>query len=100
VGQRDCLSAAGQWQAAVQLALSTVVGMLAFNQLPMLFHPLFNSTRFERVTDDGFFISIEAWDRKFDAVATERFLTQIGAAHVELIRRQPAALGRQEVGVR
>ena len=41
-------------------AISTVVGMLAFNELPMLFHPLFGSRAFERVTDDGFFISIEA----------------------------------------
>ena len=68
-------------------ALSTVVAMLAFNQLPMLFHPLFNSRAFERVTDDGFFISVEAWDAKFSAIETERFLRQIGATNVELIRR-------------
>lgn len=81
-------------------ALSTVAAMLAFNRLPMLFHPLFNSRRFERVTDDGFFISIEAWDPKFDATATEHFLSQIGATHVELVRRQPPVLSQPEVGVR
>jgi MFS family permease len=53
----------------------------------MLFHPLFNSRAFERVTDDGFFISVEAWDPKFSALETERFLRQIGATHVELVQR-------------
>ncbi len=60
-------------------AISTVVGMLAFNELPMHFHPLFGSRAFEKVTDDGFFISIESWDPKFDATETERFLSSIGA---------------------
>ena len=80
-------------------ALSTVVAMFAFNRLPMLFHPLFNSRRFERVTDDGFFISIEAWDPQFDATATQRFLIQIGATDVELVQRQPSALAPPQGGV-
>jgi hypothetical protein len=70
-------------------AISTVVGMLAFNELPMLFHPLFGSCAFERVTDDGFFISIESWDPKFDLTATERFLSSIGASRVERVSRTP-----------
>jgi hypothetical protein len=72
-------------------AISTVVGMLAFNELPMLFHPLFGSHAFERVTDDGFFISIESWDPKFNAIETERLLKQLGATHVELVKRNTAA---------
>ena len=68
-------------------AISTVVGMLAFNQLPMHFHPLFGSKVFERVSDDGFFISIESWDPKFSSSDTERFLKEIGAKHVELVKR-------------
>jgi hypothetical protein len=68
-------------------AISTVVGMLAFNELPMLFHPLFGSAAFERVTDDGFFISIESWDPKFNATDAERLLKSVGAKRVELIRR-------------
>ena len=82
------------WQAFVPVtfelgilfgALGAVLGMLAFNQLPMLYHPLFRSKQFESVTDDGFFVSIEAWDPKFDAAQTGRFLEEIGATHVELI---------------
>ena len=72
-------------------AISTVVGMLAFNELPMLFHPLFGSRAFERVTDDGFFISIESWDPKFHVTETERFLSSIGATRVELVSRSPQA---------
>jgi len=82
------------WQAFVPItfelgvlggAVAAVVGMLALNQLPMLFHPLFGSKRFEQVTDDGFFISIESWDPKFDLEATRDLLERLGATHVELI---------------
>lgn len=72
-------------------ALSTVFGMFAFNKLPMLFHPLFGAERFERVTDDGFFISVEAWDPKYDATATERLLASTGATRVQLVPRRGGA---------
>lgn len=64
-------------------AISALVGMLAFNGLPRLFHPLFRSQRFGRVTDDRFFISIEAADPRFDAEATRRLLESAGAVAVE-----------------
>ena len=66
-------------------AFGAVFGMLALNQLPTLFHPLFASTRFERATDDGFFVSIESWDPKFDADRTVELLRRLGATHVELV---------------
>lgn len=69
-------------------ALSTVFGMFAFNKLPMLYHPLFSVDRFEKVTDDGFFISVEAWDPKFDTVTTERLLASTGAVSVQLVKRR------------
>lgn len=72
-------------------ALSTVFGMFAFNKLPMLFHPLFAADRFDRVTDDGFFISVESWDPKFDARATEQLLASTGARRVQLVRRREGA---------
>ena len=84
------------WQAFVPVtfeigilggALAAVFGMMAFNGLPMWFHPLFSSERFQRVTDDGFFISIEAWDPKFDVEGCQKFLRQIGATHVEVVLR-------------
>lgn len=72
-------------------ALSTVFGMFAFNKLPMLFHPLFGADRFEKVTDDAFFISVEAWDPKFDAAATKQLLASTGATRVQLVSRRGGA---------
>jgi hypothetical protein len=88
------------WQAYVPItfelgvlggAFGAVIGMLGLNQLPMLFHPLFGSKRFERVTDDGFFISIESWDPRFDVRRTPELLKGLGASHVELIPRRQEA---------
>jgi hypothetical protein len=66
-------------------SLGAVVGMLGLNQLPMHWHPLFNSGAFERASNDTFFISIESWDPKFDAARTRSFLEEIGARKVELV---------------
>lgn len=68
-------------------AAAAVLGMLGFNQLPMLHHPLFESERFARATDDRFFISIESWDPRFDETRTAEFLEGLGASHVEVVRR-------------
>lgn len=66
-------------------AAGAVFGMFALNQLPTLWHPLFGSQRFERASDDGFFISIESWDPKFDPTATAELLRGLGATSVELV---------------
>jgi len=66
-------------------AVGAVFGMLGLNKLPMLYHPLFRSKQFERVTDDAFFISIEAWDPLFDPTKTVELLERAGASDVELV---------------
>lgn len=66
-------------------AFATVFGMLAINGLPRLNHPLFNSERFERVTDDRFFIAIESTDPKWSDQDTWAFLEGLGATHVEFV---------------
>lgn len=76
-------------------ALGAVLGLLALSQLPTLHHPLFNSSTFEKASDHGFFISIEAADPKFDPNATVQFLREAGAAHVELVAAEP---GEAEAG--
>jgi hypothetical protein len=70
-------------------ALGAVFGFLAMSRLPRHHHPLFASSRFERMGDDRFFLSIEADDPQFDPEGTPLFLREIGAEHVELIE-QPA----------
>ncbi len=85
------------WQAFIPIAFelgvlaaatAALLGMLTFNQLPTLYHPLFNSSRFERAMDDRFFVSIESWDPKFDESRTTDFLRSLGAVHVEVVRRR------------
>lgn len=85
------------WQAFVPVtfevgvlmgALAAVFGMLGLSRLPMHNHPLFTSKEFERASDDGFFISIESWDPKFDPTATPKLLETLGAAHVELVENK------------
>jgi molybdopterin-containing oxidoreductase family membrane subunit len=80
------------WQAYVPVtfelailggALGAVLGMFALNRLPRHHHPVFASTRFERASDDRFFISIEARDPRFDPAATPRLLAEAGAARLE-----------------
>ncbi len=69
-------------------ALAATLGMFALNKLPMLFHPLFNSKQFERVTDGGFFISIQSTDNKFDEAETRKFLESIGGKNVEVVMQE------------
>ena len=67
-------------------AFAALIGMLVLNGLPRLHHPTFYSDRFARVTDDGFFISIEAADPKFDAQETIKFLESIGGTNPEVLK--------------
>ncbi len=66
-------------------AAGAVLGLLGFSRLPQHHHPLFESKRFERVTDDRFFISIEAADPRFDRTETPRLLERAGALAVEVV---------------
>lgn len=64
-------------------SFGAVFGMFGLNRLPTLYHSLFNSKRFTRVTDDRFFISVEARDPKYDPVKTRELLEATGALNVE-----------------
>ena len=64
-------------------SIVAVFGMLGLNRLPTLYNPLFKSDRFRRVTNDRFFISIDASDARFDEQKTTELLRQAGAASVE-----------------
>ena len=69
---------------------TTLFGLLALMKLPRFNQPLFNSKQFDRTTDDGFFIALEARDPKFSANGTRDFLSEIGGASIELIEEEPA----------
>ena len=53
-------------------AFGAVGGMLLLNGLPRLYHPVFRGRSFARATNDGFFLTVEARDPKFDPGETAR----------------------------
>ena len=66
-------------------ALTATFGMLALNGLPRWNHPLFNWDRFKKVTEDKFYIAIEATDEKFSLEQTHQFLKSLGGSHITVI---------------
>jgi len=63
-------------------ALGAVAGFLAESRLPRHHHPLFESARFERVSDDGFFLSLGAAGRE-EGDRALRLLEETGPARIE-----------------
>jgi hypothetical protein len=58
-------------------AFTAGITMIALNGLPMPYHPVFNAARFDRASQDAFFLAIEAGDPKFDERATREFLSSL-----------------------
>ena len=54
--------------------ISAVLGMLAFNGLPMPYHPVFNVPRFAFASKDRFFLIVFSSDKKYNPVETRSFL--------------------------
>lgn len=77
------------WYEITVLAscLAAFFGNWVLNGLPRFHHPAFSSAAFERVTDDKFFVMIEAADPQFDLDRTRALLTQTGATHIEELVR-------------
>lgn len=69
-------------------AFGAVFGMLGLNQLPRHHHPVFYSDRFDRGSDDRFYISIEATDERFDLEETRALLEKLSPLHLELIQEE------------
>jgi hypothetical protein len=59
-------------------ALTVFFAMWGLNGMPRLYHPLFRSANFRRVTADRFFIVIEARDPQFQLERTREFLGSLG----------------------
>ena len=66
-------------------ALTTVFGMFILNQIPRWNHPIFNHSRATKVSDNSFFLSIDARDPQFDRQKTVSFLEEIGGKNVEVL---------------
>jgi hypothetical protein len=64
--------------AVLLSALTAFFGVWALSRLPRFYHPAFNVARFRRVTDDRFFLIVEAADGRFDR---KRSLTLLVGTH-------------------
>lgn len=67
-------------------AFAAFFGMFGLNRLPQPHHPLFYAEQFARVSNDGFMVSVECDDPKFDPAETKRFLESIGGSDVEVVQ--------------
>jgi mono/diheme cytochrome c family protein len=67
-------------------AFGAFFGMWILNGLPRLANPLFRVPRFKRVTNDKFFLMIEAADPKFNRAQTDADLNRWGASFVDECR--------------
>ena len=66
-------------------SFAAVIGMLALNGLPKLYHPALNYKNAHRASDDRFLLVIEADDPKFDPQKSAEHLRSVGADEVEVV---------------
>ena len=75
--------------------LSAFFGMLILNGLPKHHHWTFFDQRFDRVTSDRYFISVESSDTRFDIEECRALLKSAGSINTEMIW-EPEHLGESE----
>jgi len=80
-------------------AVTTLVGMLMLNNLPHPSHPLDQVRRFARVTDDKFFLLIEASDPKYDEGETRELLESTHAHAIETILEDRVTADKMPAGL-
>lgn len=69
-------------------SFAALLGMMALNRLPRFFHHLFHSRNIEHVMNDGFLVSLDSRDPKFDLQQAKDFLNSIGAKNIEVIQSE------------
>jgi hypothetical protein len=57
--------------------LSSAIGMIALNGLPMPYHPVFNVSEFSKASESKFFLVVESSDPKYDTASTRSFLMSL-----------------------
>lgn len=68
-------------------AFATFFGMWILNRLPRFSNPLHRVSRFKRVTNDKFFLMLEAADAKFNRSGAETQLNSWGAVSIDEVNQ-------------
>ncbi len=67
-------------------AFTTVFAMLGLNGLPKFSNPVFTNPKFDRFSDDRFFLWVDSRDKYFNSDKVKSLLTDTGAATIEEVR--------------
>ena len=60
-------------------------GMWALNGLPKFSNPVFTDPRFDRATDDRFFLYIDAKDERYDAESVQKLFGDTGSEYIQSV---------------
>lgn len=63
-------------------AFTAFGGMLVFSELPLPYHPIFNTPRYDLSSNDRFYLCIEVTDSRFNLQRTKQFLLGLGPTAV------------------
>ena len=57
--------------------LSSAIGMIVLNGLPLPYHPVFNVPEFAKASENKFFLVVESSDPQYDPAGTRSFLASL-----------------------
>ena len=63
-------------------SFGTFFGMWALNGLPRFSNPMFTDPRFDRATDDRFFVYIDSKDDRYDAAGVRKLFEESGSEYI------------------
>jgi hypothetical protein len=66
-------------------AFGAILGMLCFNRLPRLHHPLLKHRSFALASHDRYFLVVETADPKYSETETRKLLEGTGSQRIELV---------------
>ena len=76
------------FEVTVLFAVATAFfGLFLVCRLPLLYHPAFNATDFDRASQDRFFLCVEARDQGFDAERLREIFARYEAVRVSQVPR-------------
>jgi hypothetical protein len=70
-------------------AFAAFFAWIGMNLLPRWNHPMFNWERFKRVTNDSFFLVLEARDPRFSEKEALELLHRTGGQHITVVHEEP-----------